>query len=849
MQIFISYAHKDKDWLTRIYPDIAHVANQFEGSRIWTDERIQPGQRWDEEIRMEIARADLFIILGSVEYVVSRYIHETERPLILRAENEHRLIPILISTLEGAQAKELRAFQWIPGLECGLAGLEHDRTKFDRARFRIMDAIEARLKNLSKTRLATIQPAPIDRASPLNDLNDTADSPTVRLDVKQVGPDQYRAELEIHGVTEHTTRAPVADLTKPDTAQINGMLQHPNPSALLAKAMRKAQNKGLPVRLQLTMPRGARSLIELPWEQIPIGQYQLGRSPEICFSRHLSFDDAEPESFNIQLRNKVSGLRIQLLAAPVDDAHRAWISSVQTASRPKFDENEFEDFTIAPGDPIEPKSFENSIWSHEIILIEGMIGLPNAQTTGFSISVPDQQNPGKVSAITMGDFSQNVLRSSGPVPALFILAPYSQSSNDICRRLGIELAAHGASSVIVPQGDFDSDSWSRVVTALLNELATHGQVDLACQKVNCLHLNGQNQLVLYLRARSARLWYTAGFRRSPKHENDKQIWDEMRQGLVDGRLKRDADGRLNPDGEEAIPLIALVGGGFDERLKYSRRDIAESLADKYGFSLSSRERQDLSLVADYIQTQKKGREHIQAFLQKVQHRLAQAMQLRRGVVMPHDLIDASLQVAKSTEAWKSFEELAQLRASCFITSYFHHLISQALDASGRTPIVARALGNHNEQVAEQSPSVERPLVYHLIGDFSNEQSIALSRTDYLDVLDEFYMARNPYTKKIQRFLSFGALIFLGFSPAGGDLRLLLNIIRRIETRHASSHLPHVAVQIDPEDDHTIDAIGARDYYAGLLSRVGPSARIYWGDAQSFLKQLRKEVPECFQTKV
>jgi len=83
-KIFISYSHKDGDWLqtlkTFLSQDIA--SDRFS---IWDDTQIAPGRVWREEIAREIGNASVAVLLVTQDFLASPFITSEEVPALLRA--------------------------------------------------------------------------------------------------------------------------------------------------------------------------------------------------------------------------------------------------------------------------------------------------------------------------------------------------------------------------------------------------------------------------------------------------------------------------------------------------------------------------------------------------------------------------------------------------------------------------------------------------------------------------------------------------------------------------------------------------------------------------------------------
>ena len=56
---------------------------QRKGIEIWTDESIQPGEHWHDEIRSALARAKVTVLLVTPSFLASEYIANHELPNML----------------------------------------------------------------------------------------------------------------------------------------------------------------------------------------------------------------------------------------------------------------------------------------------------------------------------------------------------------------------------------------------------------------------------------------------------------------------------------------------------------------------------------------------------------------------------------------------------------------------------------------------------------------------------------------------------------------------------------------------------------------------------------------------
>ncbi|MBI4658642.1 MAG: toll/interleukin-1 receptor domain-containing protein [Verrucomicrobia bacterium] len=95
-KVFISYSHKDKEWLDRLRPFLAALESQR--LTLWDDTKIPTGSEWDGEIKAALDASCAAVLLVSAAFLASDYIRRVELPA-LRAASENKLVrlfPILV---------------------------------------------------------------------------------------------------------------------------------------------------------------------------------------------------------------------------------------------------------------------------------------------------------------------------------------------------------------------------------------------------------------------------------------------------------------------------------------------------------------------------------------------------------------------------------------------------------------------------------------------------------------------------------------------------------------------------------------------------------------------------------
>ncbi|MDX2284269.1 MAG: COR domain-containing protein, partial [Bacteroidia bacterium] len=100
---FIVYAAADDSYRSEFDDHLAQLKR--EGAiETWYDHRIEAGTAWDDEIRRQLQRSDLFFLLLSPDFMNVRYIWETELEIIRKRAGAAAVIPLFIRAcdLEGA---------------------------------------------------------------------------------------------------------------------------------------------------------------------------------------------------------------------------------------------------------------------------------------------------------------------------------------------------------------------------------------------------------------------------------------------------------------------------------------------------------------------------------------------------------------------------------------------------------------------------------------------------------------------------------------------------------------------------------------------------------------------------
>ena len=89
--LFISYSHKDEKWLDTLLTFLRPYTRE-EKITVWSDQQIQPGANWAEEIKSNLNSCRVAILLVSANFLASDYIMEQELPVLLKRQKDEELI-------------------------------------------------------------------------------------------------------------------------------------------------------------------------------------------------------------------------------------------------------------------------------------------------------------------------------------------------------------------------------------------------------------------------------------------------------------------------------------------------------------------------------------------------------------------------------------------------------------------------------------------------------------------------------------------------------------------------------------------------------------------------------------
>jgi hypothetical protein len=400
--------------------------------------------------------------------------------------------------------------------------------------------------------------------------------------------------------------------------------------------------------------------------------------------------------------------------------------------------------------------------------------------------------------------------------------------------LAPRLVEAGVPAVIGMQGDLSMRTASRLLPAFFAELgACNGMIDRAMTAARALVQAEPDSWmpVLYLRLKSACLWYEPGLQAAGAAAAP---WASLIRNVRRGNC------------------VAILGPELSERLLGSRREIARRWAEEHAVPLVLQDRDDLAQVAQYLAVVEGASFPANTLVDHIHNELRRRYanadpRLLRGDISK--LIESAGARLRASDPLDPHRILAGLPLKVYITASPGSMLTDALREAGRDPqLVVAPWHNRVEQEPlpdEYEPSEQQPLVYHALGRFEDPQSLVITEDDFFEYLIGITARRFDIPEPINSATAQSALLFLGFSPEDWTFRVLFSTIMSQEGRAALNGFDHVAVQVSPDERRPDNPRGLRHYLETYFRNRVFQGRfsVYWGNADDFLGELLDRSPE------
>ncbi|PKN93625.1 MAG: hypothetical protein CVU44_09770 [Chloroflexi bacterium HGW-Chloroflexi-6] len=614
-------------------------------------------------------------------------------------------------------------------------------------------------------------------------------------------------------------------------ALTEALFKDPALRTAFGQARASAQSQNLPLRLRLWISASALELHKLRWELLrdPQDNSPLSTNENIYFSRYFSSLDWRP----VHLRQRGSLRALVAVAnpsdlanyklAPVDSAGeleraRAGLADIGLTELPTAGKPASADEIISAL-RAEGSDILYLVCHGVMINGRGMLYLEGTD--------------GKREAVSADDFALRIKELQKP-PRLALLVSCQSAGNgtgDALTALGPRLVEAGIPAVIAMQANLQMDTAAQFLPVFFRELQKDGQIDRALAVARGM-VRKQPDFwapVLFMRLKSGHLWYTPGF---SNQETGSDYETELRY------INR----------ERCTPII---GPGLLDGLLGPNADIARVWASAFRYPMAPFDRDTLPKVAQYLATDKGEAVPFDEYEEIVQRTLRKNFQAelapdvaKKKYVEPDILMKTIGTKQRAANPLDAYRVLASLPFPLYITANPDRLLEDALEEAGRKPEVM--ISPWNARLASRKtifdlepgyePSADRPLVFYLFGRWNDRSSLVLTEDEYIKYLIGFTSNKAFVPEQVRLALSDTLLLFLGFQTDEWAFRVIFHSILAQAGSELLGQYAHIAVQIEPHDERTLEPLRARRYLEKYFIK-GANINLFWGRAEDYLAGL------------
>ena len=123
-QAFISYSHADKEYVDRLRLHLKPLEDKYD-FEIWNDDKIKVGDKWKEEIRENLEKSTVVVLVISADFLASDFVMKYEYPEALKmAQAQGTKIVVVIASPCLFDEFEISEFQAVNSSEETLLDLE-----------------------------------------------------------------------------------------------------------------------------------------------------------------------------------------------------------------------------------------------------------------------------------------------------------------------------------------------------------------------------------------------------------------------------------------------------------------------------------------------------------------------------------------------------------------------------------------------------------------------------------------------------------------------------------------------------------------------------------------------------
>ena len=603
-----------------------------------------------------------------------------------------------------------------------------------------------------------------------------------------------------------------------------------------AQARASAQGQNLPLRLRLWISASAPELHRLRWELLrdPQDNSPLSTNENIYFSRYFSSLDWRP----VRLSQKGSLSALVAVANPSDLANYK-LASIDIAGELQRARAGLAEVSLtelpAAGKPASADEIISAMRTQcsDILYLVCHGVMANGRALLY-LEGPD----GKRESVSGEDFALRINELQTP-PRLAVLVSCQSAGNGTGEALsafGPRLVEAGIPAVIAMQANLQMDTAAQFMPVFFRELQKDGQIDRALAVARGM-VRAQPDFwapVLFMRLKSGRLWYTPGF---SSQSSGSDYETEIRY------ISR----------ERCTPII---GPGLLESLLGPNADFARAWAEAFHYPMSPNDRDALPKVAQYLATDKGDAVPFDEYEAAVQRSLRKNFSSE----LPSEMLGAARKLVETDALTKiigikrrasnpldAYRVLAKLPFPLYIVANPDRLLEDALEEAGRKPEVMISPWNARLAVRktvfdlqpDYEPSAEHPLVFYLFGRWNDRGSLVLTEDEYIKYLIGFTSNKAFVPEQVRLALSDTLLLFLGFQTEEWAFRVIFHSILAQAGSELLGQYAHIAAQIEPQDERTLEPLRARRYLEKYFIK-GANINIFWGRAEDYLAGLMQK---------
>jgi hypothetical protein len=599
-------------------------------------------------------------------------------------------------------------------------------------------------------------------------------------------------------------------------------------AAMFGQVQASVQSQDLALRVRLLVGPSAPELHALRWELLaaPAGGAPMFTSERVLFSRFMTSQDWR----TVKLRPRSEMKALIAVSAPANlDQYR--LAAVDLPGEVARASGQLVGMSVAVAGREQPLTLKNLLDA----LREPVDLLYLVCHGGYTADGPHlylQKDDG-TAAVVKGQDLAHGLADLSQQPRLMVMASCESAAPDSASlpALAPMLAEAGVSAIVGMRGKITLETVKQIMPVFFRELLRDGQIDraMAAARAAAVAQNRPDYWIpaLYLRLRGGRIWYDPGF--GPGDDFEK--WQSIVTHVRDGNF------------------VAITGLGARESITGDSRNVARALAKANHFPLAAYQCDDLPQVLQFLTVTQDADYALSAALAQIRE---ETLRLHAGSLPPElanaplpKIFDALMEPQSADQPKNVYQMLAELPGSVYVTASADTLMAKALKLAGKKP---QLLCNHWRRTGDAipveppydgTPAPETPVVYQMLGVFSQPDTLVLTENDYFD----YTIATAGYKlmpRVVRSALASSSLLFLGFQLTDWSFRVLFRLIQSLEGGSRRARMSHVGVQVNPDEYTMADVDKARRYLQKYFDQEG-NVGLYWGSAEDFLKQLHTQL--------